>query len=129
VRVNIPEMKKSFKLEFTSSKNIMKQFLSKDIITDLEHVVNSDENFDSELWAEVVYNYAASYKNIESDSDKCLLLDSLKTLWIGRFVSYATEVKDMDINKAEQVIQKQAEVFEEKFDYLRSIYENHITVQ
>jgi hypothetical protein len=56
--------------------------------------------------------------------NKYLLLDTLKTLWIGRFVSYAIEVKDMDINEAEIVIQKQGELFEEKLDYLRSIYEN-----
>ena len=105
----------------------MKQFLPGDIIADLENIVKNNENFDSELWTEIVYNYAADYKNFESESDRYLLLDSLKTLWIGRFVSYAIEVKDMDINEAEHVIQKQAEVFEEKFDYLRSIYENKIS--
>jgi hypothetical protein len=126
VRVNIPEMKKNFEAEFTTSKNTMKQFLPDEIISDLENIVGKNEKFDSELWAEIVYNYAASWKQITTDSDKYLLLDSLKTLWIGRFVSYAEEVKDMDINEAEIVIQKQAEIFEEKFDYLRSIYENPI---
>jgi len=37
-------------------------------------------------------------------------------------VSYAEETKDMDINEAEKILQKQAEVFEAKFNYLRSIY-------
>jgi len=122
VRVDIPRLKKSFKSEFESSKNIIKQFLPGDIVADLEDIAKKIENFDSELWAEIVYNYAAAYKNIKSESNKYRLLESLKTLWIGRFVSYAIEAKDMDVNKAEQVIQKQAEVFEEKFDYLRSIY-------
>jgi hypothetical protein len=93
---------------------------------DLDKIVTNNENFDSEIWAEVVYNYAAAWKNLERDSDKYLLLDSLKTLWIGRFVSYTTEVKNMDINEAEIVIQKQAEIFEDKFDYLKSIYEDPI---
>ena len=66
-------------------------------------------------------------KNINSELDKNLLLDTLKTLWIGRLVNYSIEVKDMDMNQAENIIQKQAEVFEEKFDYLRSIYEDPIT--
>ena len=48
----------------------------------------------------------------------------MKTLWIGRFVDYAIEAKDMNMNEAEKVIQKQAEVFEEKFDYLKSIYKD-----
>jgi hypothetical protein len=33
----------------------------------------------------------------------------------------------MDIHEAEIVIQKQAEVFEEKFNYLRSIYTDMVT--
>lgn len=75
-----------------------------------------------EIWAEIVYHFAASYKKMKNDSDKDLLIESLKTLWIGRFVSYAIETKDMDVNKAEHIIQKSAEIFEKQFNYLRSIY-------
>ena len=126
VRVNIPKMKKTFESEFISSKNTMKHFLPESIVADLEKIITNNKNLDPELWAEIVYNYTAAWKNMKRESDRHLLLDSFKTLWIGRIVSYATEVKDMDINEAEIVIQKQAEIFEEKFDYLRSIYENSI---
>jgi len=122
VQINISNMKKSFESEFNSSKDMMKQFLPQTIIDNLDNIVNNGENFNSEIWAEVVYNHAAAFKDIEDEKDKYVLLDSLKTLWIGRFVSYATEVDGMDINKAEEIIQKQAEIFEEKFEYLRSIY-------
>ena len=100
----------------------MRRILPDDIIVDLENVVVNGGNFDSEIWGEIVYNFAAAYKQIEKNQDKYILLNSLKTLWIGRFASYAMEVKNMDINEAEVVIQKQAEIFEEKFNYLRSIY-------
>ena len=122
VKANIPKLKKTFKSEFESSKNIIKQFLPEEIVADLGDIAKKIEKFDSELWSEIVYNYAAAYKNIKSESEKHLLLDSLKTLWIGRFVSYAIDAKDMDLNEAERAIQKQAEIFEEKIDYLRSIY-------
>jgi hypothetical protein len=122
VKVNIPKMKKSFQSEFSSSKKIIGHYLPKDILKDLEKIVKNDENFDPEIWTEIVYNYAAAWKNTCHDSDRYLLLDTLKTLWIGRFVSYATEVQDMDINEAEIVLQKQAEIFEGKFGYLKSIY-------
>jgi len=126
VKVDVPNMKKNFKAEFQTSKNIIKQYLPESIMMDLEKIVENGDSFDPELWAEIVYNYAAAWKHIRIDSDKYLLLDSLKTLWIGRFVSYANEVDKMDINEAEIVIQRQAEIFEEKFDYLRSIYEDPI---
>ena len=122
VKVNIPEMKKSFEMEFKASKEIILKYLPEDSVRCLENIVNNQGTLNSELWAEIVYNYAAAYKNVNSEEEAYTLLDSLKTLWIGRFVSYATETKDMDINEAEQVIQKQAEVFEDKFDYIRSIF-------
>lgn len=122
VKINLENLKKTFKNEFKSSKEVMGHFLPKDIIQCLEDIINNKKSFDPELWAEIVYNFAADYKNLRREPDKYLLLDSLKTLWIGRFISYAIETKDMDINEAETVLQKQAEVFEEKFNYLRSIY-------
>ncbi len=122
VKIDIENMKKSFRAEFESSKGIMGHYLPEEIMRDLVNLVDNDGIFDPELWVEIVYNYAAAYKKMEREPDKYLLLDSLKTLWIGRFVSYADETKDMDINEAEKVLQKQAEVFEDKFDYLRSVY-------
>jgi len=122
VQINVFNMKKSFESEFNSSKDMMKRFLPQTIIDDLDDIVNNGGNFNSKLWAEIVYNHAAAFKGIEDEEGKYTLLDSLKTLWIGRFVSYATEVDGMDINEAEKIIQEQAGIFEEKFEYLRSIY-------
>lgn len=122
VKIDINSLKKSFIDEFTHSKEKMRRVLPGDIIVDLDKIVINGDSFDSEIWTEIVYNFAAAYKKAENDQDKYDLLNSLKTLWIGRFASYAIEAKDMDINEAETVIQKQAEIFEEKFNYLRSIY-------
>lgn len=129
VNINIADMKKSYEAEFKDVKEPMRQYLPDDIMNRLENVVNNGEKFDSNLWIDIVYNYAAAYKKVNSESDKYKLLDTLKTLWIGRFVSYATEVQDMDINDAEKVIQEQANLFEEKFAYLKTIYENKIPAQ
>ncbi len=126
VLVNIPELKKTFIKEFLTNKNTIKLFMPESIVDDIDKILKEKSEIDSELWAEIVYNYVVSWKNVKSKSEKYLLLDSLKTLWIGRFVSYADQVKDMDFNQAETIIQKQAEVFEDKFDYLRSIYEDTI---
>jgi hypothetical protein len=115
-------MKKSFHQEFMSNKEYMKKYLPEDLIAHVDHVVTDGERFDANLWAKIVYQYASSFKHLDSDADKYTLLDTLKTLWLGRFVSYAHQVQDMDINEAEIIIQKQAEVFEEQFNYLKNIY-------
>lgn len=127
VKIDIDNLQKSFRDEFQSTKEAMKKCLPEDIMNELENVVNNSNSFDPLLWSKIVYNYAAGYKRTNTEAEKYALLDSLKTLWIGRFVSYAIETKDMDINEAEKVLQKQAEVFEENFDYLLSVYSQENT--
>lgn len=122
VKIDIDNMRKSFKEEYSTSRNVISHHLPSEIMNELDDIVNKDVPFDSELWVEVVYNYAAAFKKAKGEPDKYLLLDSLKTLWIGRFVSYAVQTQDMDINEAEKILQKQAEIFEEKINYLISVY-------
>ena len=122
VKVDINILKKAFKHELTTSKKTYRQFLPGEMMAALEDVVANNKRFDAELWARIVYHFVAMYKNMKDDDDKSLLIENLKTLWAGRFASYAQETKDMDINEAECVIQEQAEIFEKCFIYLRSIY-------
>ena len=122
VNVDIDKLKKTFKNEFAVSKMTFTRFLPDEIVAALDNITRHIKLFDAELWTKIVYHFAASYKKMKTDSDKDLLIESLKTLWIGRFVSYAIETKDMDVNKAEHIIQKSAEIFEKQFNYLRSIY-------
>jgi len=129
VTINIPELKKSYQSEFLSNKNEISNFLPSELYHQLDHVISNGNPFTSDLWVKIVYHYAAAYKTITDETAKYHLLDSLKTLWIGRFVSYALEVQDMDINQAEQVIQRQAELFENQFTYLKNLYENTIPAE
>ncbi|MCJ2513811.1 MAG: glycosyltransferase [Candidatus Thermoplasmatota archaeon] len=124
IQINILNMKKSFFSEYNQNIDSIKKLLPKDLIIQLDEIVNNKKHFNSELWAKIVYNYASAFKKLEEkdEESKYKLLDSLKTLWIGRFVSYATKVDAKDINEAEKIIQAQAEVFENNFEYLKTIY-------
>lgn len=122
VSINIEEMKKSFQQEFIANRENIKQYLPEEIINSIDQVINNTEPFNALIWAKIVFHYASSFKKIDNDADKYMLLDTLKTLWLGRFVSYAYQVQDLDLNEAEILIQKQAETFEEQFEYLKAIY-------
>jgi len=124
IQIDLINMKQTFLNEYNKNKNSMINVLPLDLINQLDDIVHNGKNFNSELWAKIVYNYAAAFKKIEEINEESIynLLDSLKTLWIGRFVSYATQVDRMDINEAENIIQSQAYIFEENFEYLKSIY-------
>ena len=122
VKVNLKDMEEYLESEFSRLRGAVQRFLPKDIIEKLDRSRKIADVLDDETWAKTVYSFAASYKSLDKDVDKYVLLECLKPLWIGRFVHYAKEVKNMDMNGAEKVIQRQAEVFEELFDYFASIY-------
>ena len=122
VKINIDDMRKSFEREYLTIKQDLRNYLPDNLIASVENTIGDGISFNEDLWSKIVYHYAAAYKNLHDEGEKYQLLDSLKTLWLGRFVRYAEQVKDMDINEAEWFIQRQAEVFEKNFDYLKSIY-------
>ena len=122
VKIHIENLKKTYKNEYLLIKSKIQEILPKEISEELDKIIDNYTAFNPELWAEIVYNYAAAFKSAQNIEQKNLLIDTLKTIWIGRFVSYALETKDMDIDEAEKVIQKQAEIFEQKLNYLRGIY-------
>ncbi|MDG6228768.1 MAG: glycosyl transferase family 2 [Candidatus Thermoplasmatota archaeon] len=122
VSINIKDMKESFQHDFQAHKHLFHRYITDHFIEKIDQIIKNNINFDAEIWADIVYQYSSAYKNITTEEDKQLLLDTLKTLWIGRFVSYAEQVETMDINEAEKVIQHQAEIFEDRFDYLKGIY-------
>jgi len=122
VKIDIEKLKNSFTTDYKAKKEDIRKFLPADIIDELDDITKNHDSLNPDIWAEIVYNYAADYKQAKNDADKLAILNTLKILWIGRFVSYAIETKDLDINESENVLQKQAEIFEEKINYLRAIY-------
>lgn len=122
VKVDIDKLNHMFRKEFSVNKDSIRNFLPQNVFNSLQSLVEHEELLSPHLWAEIVYNFTAAYKHAITSLEKQRLLDLLKTVWIGRFVSYAIEVKDLDMNESEMLLQKQAEVFEEKLPYLRSLY-------
>lgn len=116
VSVDPVKMEKTFRREFIATQKMMKNYLPSDLVKDLEHVGKKIEDFSMDLWAESVYHFASSYKKLKRKTEKYVLLDTLKTLWFGRFTSFVIQTADMDLNSAEKIIQQQAQIFEKKFE-------------
>ena len=124
VNVDINQIIENFKSDYTQTRNEIARFLPENILQQLDQVTRGENEFNSETWAEIVYRYAAQYKHVKTnETDKNVFIDTLKTLWLGRFGSYAKEVENMDINEAEKVIQNQAKIFEDKLDILLALTE------
>ena len=118
IKIDINKLKKFFIEEYRFKKDMISKIIPEEILTNLDNCIQNGETLDSDLWSKIVYNFISAYKYAENESIKFSLLDSFKTLWIGRFVSYAIETKNMDVNESELVLQKQAETFDKNYNYL-----------
>lgn len=119
VVVNIDRIREHFEKDYKNVRKHIKKILP-NLFEEIEEISRKIEKFDAEIWADIVYNFASYYKRYKEN--KYIVLDTLKTLWLGRFLSYVIQTKDMDLMEAESIIQEQAKVFEKKFDYFVSIY-------
>ena len=120
--VDTNKIREYFEREYEALKETIKIIIPPRLMEKVNKAVKNIGNFDAETWAEVVYSFAAFYKRVRDKKERNVALDALKTLWLGRFLSYAIETRDMDWNEAEEIIQRQARIFEDKMEYLLSIY-------
>jgi len=74
-------------------------------------------NIPHDLWAKILYDFAFTYQSWNRNRRR--LVGIMTPLYFGRLAGYTYEVEDMDSEKAEEVIQEQATVFEKNKEYLR----------
>lgn len=121
VAVDIGKVDKMFKQGYKDFETIISASMANDVFKELEKAAQKDPvDITPDLWARIVYNMAAAYKR--NGEKRTNILDALRILWMGRFASYVNDTKDMDTNDAEREIERQAEIFEQERDYLKSIY-------
>jgi len=78
--------------------------------------------FTAEQWAPIVFDFAVAYN--KSDLDKDAVIDSMTPLYYGRTAGLVMESRNMDnATFEEEVIQRQARVFEELKPYLMERWE------
>ncbi len=83
----------------------------------LEKASGEPLRFPPELWARIIYDFAATYQTWSRNRRR--LVSIMVPLYFGRTAAYAKEVMDKPWEEAEKLIQKQAMVFEGFRDYFR----------
>lgn len=79
-------------------------------------LLSSIDRIPVDLWAQIVYDFAATFKRWERNRKKLIRL--LVPLYLGRVGSFAIEARDMDSYQAEDLIRKNAECFGKLRSYL-----------
>ncbi|MDD5778174.1 MAG: glycosyl transferase family 2 [Candidatus Thermoplasmatota archaeon] len=121
VKVDLDRLRFSFQQEFAARRPVMAGLLPPEMMRQLEAVAAHGEPFTSRVWAECVAHLTFAYLDCPEQERKEAVLEALKALWLGRFVSYAVEAALLSMNEAEAVVQRQARIFEEVFARHRAL--------
>ena len=69
-----------------------------------------------EDWAKIIYDFASTFHQWKRDRGK--LVEIMRPLYYARVASFINRTKDMTTKEAEEIIEQQAQVFEEMKPYL-----------
>ncbi len=121
IKVNLQKMQERFINGFKQHYRSMKQSLSKEDYHSIKMMAHSGKIYvPAEFWAKLVFDHIIAYKKNEKNSST--VLRSFVPLWFARTYTFVKETEDMPNDKAEKLIEKQADDFFRQRDYLiRSI--------
>jgi len=123
VQVTLSTLVSKFKEGVANKKSLWEQFLSKDVISELETLARLDESsfeFAPLLWVRTVYEFAVAYNSGSHVPDE--VIDLLTPLYFGRTAGFVRETEKMDSAEAEGILEKLAELFEKEKPYLASLW-------
>lgn len=118
--IDVPRLIKDFKIGFSNYKEIWKKIVSSEdwhIIEDLYQKTEKDFFIETEKWAKILYDLAAAFHHWKGGNRR-IMVSLLTPLYYARVASFVNTTKDMSNDEAENVVEEQAKIFEEKKDYL-----------
>jgi hypothetical protein len=74
-----------------------------------------------EDWAKIIYDFAATFHQWKRDRGK--LVEIMRPLYYARVASFINRTRDMTTKEAEEIVNQQAQVFEEMKPYLLKRWE------
>jgi hypothetical protein len=120
-RVDVPELIDSFRLGYSSLRDIWAWILPPKVILQLKRLAEMPVDrfhIQDDVWARIVYDFALSYRLKTMPKDH--LLGSLTPLYLGWLASFILEVRDMDLSGVDRRLDQLGLAFEHEKPYLIS---------
>ena len=119
VTVDSARLLNEFRETLSKRTSILREILGDELFEEITGISrSSSRQFSPELWAKTVYSFASSFKSQTRDE----LLDTLRGLWLGKVHSFVIQTGGMSDEDANNLVEKEAEAFEELKPFLLSHY-------
>ncbi|HOO37411.1 MAG TPA: glycosyltransferase [Deltaproteobacteria bacterium] len=124
VKVNLDALIENFKLGFSHFGVLWKDIFSKDCYNDMKKCVDksgTDFLCPMETWVRILYELAATFHAWPKNRYK--LVELVAPLYYGRVASFVNQSRDMSSKEAEELVEEQAESFEQHKGYLVEMWD------
>jgi len=123
--VDLPGMIENFKGGFKNLSVLWEKIINPQSFVTIKGLIKKRkaENFlmPTEDWTKIVYDFASAFHQWKRDRGK--LVEIMRPLYYARVASFINRTKDMNHKQAEEIIEQQAQTFEEFKPYLLKIWE------
>lgn len=123
VRITVPALVEGFQEGVRSYGGLWARIVGADVREQLERAgeLGPVAHLTARWWARVVYDFAVAFHRDDLDPDG--VVSALVPLYFGRVTAFAEETQALDSRQAEQVVERQAEVFEQEKGRLVAAWE------
>ncbi len=119
VNINLEKLVREYRMGFGQFRPLYRTIFSDTIFDMLEKSAGMDTRsfgLPIEVWVKTLYETAAAYHHWKIN--RVRLINLMVPLYYGRVAAFVNETRDMDSYLAEEVVEKQAEAFENGKEYL-----------
>jgi len=127
IRVDLDRLVTEYKTGFRQFRSLYKDLFCPDCFEELRRCASLAKTkflLPTETWAMVLYETAASFHHWSHNRTQ--LVNLVTPLYLGRVASFINRTKRMTSAEAEEVVEEQAQIFENSKDYLVEVWDKGV---
>jgi len=124
IKINLEGLVKEYKTGFRQFKGLYKTIFCPDCYEELKECATKAKTkfiMPVKTWVMALYEIAATFR--QWTYNRTQLVNVVTPLYLGRVASFMNQTKKMTSSQAEEVVEEQAQVFEDYKDYLIQVWD------
>jgi glycosyltransferase involved in cell wall biosynthesis len=127
IEVNLERLVNEYKTGFRQFKGLYRDIFCPDCYEELKKCAAMAKTrfvMPEKTWVMILYETAATFHRWTDNRTQ--LVNLVTPLYLGRVASFINQTKKMNSSQAEEVVERQAQVFEEHKDYLIQLWDEKV---
>jgi len=127
IQVDLERLVKEYKTGFRHFKGLYKSIFCEECYAELKKCAGKAKTkftMPVKTWAMVLYEAAATFH--AWTGNRTQLVNLITPLYLGRVASFINQTKKMSSSQAEEVVEEQAQVFEDQKNYLIRVWDEKV---